>query len=70
MTNFSKIALCAMVITAGVFTSCSKDDDAPAEASIYTRLGGTTLVDDPDNSDPAVKIEQGRLATVWLLMTL
>ncbi|MES2544561.1 MAG: hypothetical protein V4548_06730 [Bacteroidota bacterium] len=61
MTNFSKIALCAMVITAGVFTSCSKDDDAPAEASIYKRLGGTTMVQDP-TAAAGVKIEQGRLS--------
>lgn len=61
MTNFSKIALCAMVITAGAFTSCSKDDDAPAaKPSIYTRLGGTTLVADPDNTGQM--IEQGRLS--------
>ncbi len=60
MTNFSKIALCAMVITAGVFTSCSKDDDA-AEASIYKRLGGTTMVQDP-TAAAGVKIEQGRLS--------
>ena len=61
MTKYSKIALCALVMGAFTLTSCSKSD-SPAPASIYTRLGGTTLVDDPDNSDPAVKIEAGRLA--------
>lgn len=60
MTNYSKFALCALVLGAFCFTSCSKDDPAPQ--SIYQRLGGTTLVDDPDNSDPAVKIEAGRLS--------
>ncbi|WP_162126668.1 globin family protein [Flavobacterium phycosphaerae] len=62
MTKFSKIALCALVIGASCFTSCSSDDSTPATPSIYMRLGGTTLVDDPDNSDPAIKIEAGRLA--------
>jgi hypothetical protein len=64
MTNFSKFALCALLIGAGVFTSCSDDDDdtVAAKPSIYNRLGGTTLVDDPDSSDPSVTIEAGRLA--------
>jgi len=59
MTKFSKMALCALVIGGLSLTSCSKDDSTP---SIYERLGGTTLVDDPDSSDPAVTIEAGRLA--------
>lgn len=62
MTNYSKFALCALVLGAFCFTSCSKDDNNPAPQSIYQRLGGTTLVDDPDSSDPAVTIEAGRLA--------
>ena len=62
MTNFSKFALCALLIGAGVFTSCSKDDDpAPATPSIYSRLGGTTLVQDPDAA-AGVMIEAGRLS--------
>ena len=61
MNNFSKIALSAMLIGASVFTSCSNDDDAPAQPqSIYARLGGTTMVADPDNSGQM--IEAGRLA--------
>ena len=63
MTNFSKIALCAMVIGASVFTSCSKDDDPVVAAptpSIYARLGGTTMVQDPD-APAGTMIEQGRL---------
>ncbi|HNP33154.1 MAG TPA: hypothetical protein PKN96_07665 [Flavobacterium sp.] len=61
MTKYSKFALCALVLGAMTLTSCSKDNnDTPP--SIYERLGGTTLVDDPDSSDPAVKIEAGRLA--------
>jgi hypothetical protein len=63
MTKFSKFALCAVVIGASCFTSCSSDDSTPAATpSIYERLGGSTLVDDPDSSDPAVKVEAGRLA--------
>jgi len=60
MTKFSKIALCALVIGASVFTSCSKDDSTAATPSIYQRLGGTTMVSDPDN--PGQMIEQGRLS--------
>ncbi|MES2746920.1 MAG: hypothetical protein V4648_00995 [Bacteroidota bacterium] len=63
MTKFSKIALCALVIGATVFTSCSNDDDEPAPVatpSIYARLGGATLVSDPDN--PGQMIEAGRLS--------
>ena len=60
MTKYSKFALCALVIGAFTLTSCSKDDNAPAPASIYTRLGGTTMVSDPDN--PGQMIEQGRLS--------
>ncbi|WP_395063310.1 hypothetical protein [Flavobacterium sp.] len=63
MTKFSKIALFALVIGASVFTSCSNDDEEMAVAatpSIYARLGGTTLVSDPDNAGQM--IEQGRLS--------
>ena len=61
MTKYSKFALCALVIGAFTLTSCSKDDNAtPAPASIYTRLGGTTMVADPDNAGQM--IEQGRLS--------
>lgn len=62
MTKYSKFALCALAIGAFTFTSCSKDDDPAPPASIYERLGGSTLVDDPDSSNPAVTIEAGRLA--------
>lgn len=62
MTKFSKIALCALVLGTTVFTSCSSDDDevAPVTPSIYARLGGATLVADPDN--PGQMIEAGRLS--------
>ena len=64
MTKFSKIALCALVLGSLSFTSCSKDNqDAPVAAtpSIYARLGGTTLVQDPDAA-AGVMIEKGRLS--------
>lgn len=60
MTKYSKFALCAVAIGALAFTSCSKDDDKAAPASIYQRLGGTTMVADPDNAGQM--IEQGRLS--------
>lgn len=64
MTKFSKIALCAMVIGASAFfTSCSDDDGtAPpvVEQTLYQKLGGTTMVADPNN--PGQMIEQGRLS--------
>lgn len=62
MSTISKFALSALVVGAFAFTSCSSDDDTPppAEASIYARLGGSTLVADPDN--PGQMIEAGRLS--------
>lgn len=60
MTKYSKFALCALAFGALTFTSCSKDDDPAPPASIYARLGGTTLVADPDNSGQM--IEAGRLS--------
>ncbi|MDI1254620.1 MAG: hypothetical protein PSV16_00840 [Flavobacterium sp.] len=62
MTNFSKIALCAMVIGAGtLFTSCNDSDDpAPVQLSLYDKLGGETLVADPTH--PGQMIEHGRLS--------
>lgn len=62
MKKFSKLTLCALVLGGVFFTSCSDDDDTPmAEASIYSRLGGATLVQDPDAA-PGVMIEAGRLS--------
>ena len=64
MRNFSKITLSVLLIASATFTSCSKDDDdpepEPVKASIYTRLGGTTMVADPDASGQM--IEKGRLS--------
>lgn len=62
MKNFSKLALVALLIASGAFvTSCNDDDDRVAEpASLYAKLGGTTMVADPNN--PSQMIEQGRLS--------
>ena len=61
MRNFSKLTLSVLLVASAAFTSCSDDDDPkPAEASIYSRLGGTTMVADPDNSGQM--IEQGLLS--------
>ena len=64
MTKFSKLALFFLLIGTGVLSSCSSDDDdntVAAKASIYKRLGGTTMVQDPDAA-PGVMIEAGRLS--------
>ena len=63
MTKFSKIALCAMVGASALFTSCddSDNDKPPVEESIYQRLGGTTMVQDPDAA-AGTMIEKGRLS--------
>ncbi len=65
MKKFSKIALSVMVIgTVAFFTSCNDDDDTTTpilEASIYERLGGTKMIQDPDAVD-GVLIEEGRLS--------
>lgn len=62
MTKFSKIALCALIISSSAFfTSCDSDDNnAPAAKTLYQKLGGTTMVTDPDDSSKM--IEQGRLS--------
>ncbi|MGL2965239.1 hypothetical protein [Flavobacterium sp. XGLA_31] len=61
MTKFSRLALSALVLGALSFSSCSSSDNStPATPSIYERLGGTTMVSDPDN--PGQMIEQGRLS--------
>ena len=61
MKNYSKITLGVLLLASAAFTSCSNDDDDPeVKASIYTRLGGTTMVADPDNSGQM--IEKGRLS--------
>ncbi|OYQ46473.1 MULTISPECIES: hypothetical protein [Flavobacterium] len=55
----------ALLLLSGapLFVSCNDDDnnDPPAEASIYDRLGGEAMVQDPDAAN-GVMIESGRLA--------
>lgn len=62
MKFLKQTSLVAVLIAAAFATSCSNDDDnnTPAKPSIYARLGGTTMVSDPDN--PGQMIEQGRLS--------
>ena len=64
MNQFSKITLSVLFVASAIFTtSCSKSEDAvvtPETPSIYARLGGTTMVADPNN--PGMMIEQGRLS--------
>ena len=78
MKNVSKLALFAWLLVAGIaITSCSNDDDStptPQELSLYEKLGGTTMVSDPNNAGQM--IEQGRLnfrsvvdSTVTLIVT-
>lgn len=61
MKKISKITLSVLFVASATLTSCNNDDDSPmVKASIYDRLGGTTMVSDPDNSGQM--IEQGRLS--------
>lgn len=63
MKNASKLALVALLFSSFSLVSCSDDEDViptPQTPSIYARLGGTTMVSDPDN--PGQMIEQGRLS--------
>ena len=62
MRNFSKITLSVLIAASASLASCSNDDEkAPAEkATIYERLGGSSMVSDPDNSGQM--IEKGRLS--------
>ena len=63
MKKVSKMALYALLIGSTLFatTSCDDDDnDNSTPPSLYTRLGGTTMVADPKN--PGQMIEQGRLS--------
>jgi len=64
MKKISRIALCAMTLTAGaLMVSCGDDDNTtppPVERTLYQKLGGTAKVADPNN--PGQMIEQGRLS--------
>lgn len=60
MKKLKTIVICSALICVGAtFVSCNNDDDSP-EPSLYKRLGGTTMVADPNN--PGQMIEQGRLS--------
>ncbi|MBK7441088.1 MAG: group 1 truncated hemoglobin [Chitinophagales bacterium] len=59
----NKMYLVVLAMAATLFyTSCKEDetpDPTPVTPSLYTRVGGTTLVDDP--AAPGTMIEAGRL---------
>ena len=77
MRHFSKRTLFVLLIISGTFlVSCTDDDDAtpPAELTLYQKLGGTSMVADPNNAGQM--IEQGRLSfrsvvdsTITLIVT-
>ena len=77
MRHFSKRTLFALLLISGTFlVSCTDDDDAtpPAELTLYQKLGGTSMVADPNNAGQM--IEQGRLSfrsvvdsTITLIVT-
>ena len=56
----------AAIALVAVFSSCKKDDDDPAPStpppspSLYTQVGGTTMVADPTH--PGTQIEKGYLS--------
>lgn len=65
MKKVSYLLLACLMATSVFVASCSKDDDnntsttTPTTPSLYDRVGGTTMVNDPNN--PGTMIEKGRL---------
>lgn len=60
MTNLKfSFALLLLLLAVAIIPACKDDDDPPAEMTLYQRLGGDALVNDPAN--PGNMIEQGRL---------
>ncbi|HMK06602.1 MAG TPA: hypothetical protein VK476_03670 [Flavobacterium sp.] len=65
MKKYTQFAIFALILGSGAFltSSCNKDDDPvyypTPTPTLYTKLGGTTMVSDPAN--PGVMIEKGRL---------
>ena len=63
MKNYSKTAFGTLLIGSAILTaSCSNDSTTavPTKPSLYARLGGTKMVQDPNNKSQM--IEQGRLS--------
>src|ERR1044071_1495224 len=64
MNTLLKFSLCTAIVSVAL-GGCNKDDDpapappAPPAPTLYERLGGTTMVDDP--AAPGTMIEQGYL---------
>ncbi len=63
MKKVSYLLLAGLMATAMFVASCSKDDEksttTPATPTLYDRVGGTTMVNDPNNA--GTMIEKGRL---------
>jgi len=65
MKKFAQLALFAVILGSSAFisTSCNKDDDDaivyPVTPTLYQKLGGSTMVSDPNS--PGTMIEKGRL---------
>lgn len=57
MENHVLKSLFVLLIAASLFTSCKKDEDP--EPTLYERVGGATMVSDPNN--PGQQIQLGRL---------
>lgn len=62
MKRLPILAFSALTVLAGSFISCEDDSDGtqPVNPTLYQKLGGTTMVADPNN--PGQMIEQGRLS--------
>ena len=62
MKHVSKFTVAVLLIAGFAISSCTEKDEpvVVAKASIYERLGGTTMVADPNN--PNQMIEKGRLS--------
>ena len=75
MKKFSKLAILTVLFTTSAFVmSCNNDDNNDTAPTLYKKLGGTTMVSDPNN--PGQMIEQGRLSyrsvvdsTITLIVT-
>jgi hypothetical protein len=75
MKNISKLAGLFLLTAGALFVSCNDDDDNNVTPpTLYQKLGGTTMVADPNN--PGQMIEQGRLSyrsvvdsTITLIVT-
>ncbi len=59
MKNVMKVSALALLGFSLTLGACKKDNNDEAEVTLYSKLGGSTMVADPAN--PGTMIEQGRL---------